>query len=48
MLGGVAGALLAMLKLKEALVPDAGQQVTKDIATIRADNDASASPIAMA
>ena len=36
-LGGVAGALLAMLKLKEAVVPDANSQVTKDIATIRAD-----------
>lgn len=36
-IGGVAGALLAMLKLKEAIVPDANSQVTKDIATIRAD-----------
>jgi hypothetical protein len=36
-LGGVAGALLAMLKLKEAVVPDANSQVKKDIATIRAD-----------
>jgi len=36
-LGGVAGALLAMVKLKEALVPDPGQQVVKDIATIKAD-----------
>ena len=36
-LGGLAGALLAMVKLKEALVPDAAQQVTKDIATIKAD-----------
>jgi rubrerythrin len=36
-LGGVAGALLAMVKLKEALVPDAGRQVTRDIATIKAD-----------
>ena len=36
-IGGVAGALLAMLKLKEAVVPDANSQVTKDIATIRAD-----------
>ena len=36
-LGGVAGALLAMLKLKEALVPDANSQVSKDIASIRAD-----------
>jgi rubrerythrin len=36
-LGGVAGAFLAMVKLKEALVPDAGRQVTKDIATIKAD-----------
>jgi hypothetical protein len=35
--GGVAGALLAMLKLKEAVVPDANSQVKKDIATIRAD-----------
>lgn len=35
--GGLAGALLAMLKLKEALVPDAGQQVSKDIASIRSD-----------
>jgi rubrerythrin len=36
-LGGVSGALLAMVKLKEALVPDAAQQVTKDIAAIKAD-----------
>ena len=36
-LGGVAGALLAMVKLKEAVVPDANSQVKKDIATIRAD-----------
>jgi hypothetical protein len=36
-LGGVAGALLAIVKLKEALVPDAASQVTKDIATIKAD-----------
>ncbi len=36
-LGGVAGALLAMVKLKESLVPDPAQQVTKDIATIKAD-----------
>ena len=36
-LGGLAGALLAMVKLKEALVPDATSQVTKDIATIKAD-----------
>jgi rubrerythrin len=36
-LGGVAGALLAMLKLKEALVPDTNSQVKKDIASIRAD-----------
>jgi hypothetical protein len=36
-LGGVAGALLAMLKLKEAVVPNASQQVSKDIVTIRAD-----------
>jgi rubrerythrin len=36
-LGGVAGALLAIVKLKEALVPDAAQQVTKDIAAIKAD-----------
>jgi hypothetical protein len=36
-IGGVAGALLAILKLKEAIVPDANSQVTKDIATIRAD-----------
>jgi hypothetical protein len=36
-LGGVAGALLAILKLKEAVVPDANSQVKKDIATIRAD-----------
>ena len=36
-LGGVAGAFLAMVKLKEALVPDAGRQVTKDIAAIKAD-----------
>ena len=36
-LGGVAAALLAMVKLKEALVPDAGRQVNKDIATIKAD-----------
>ena len=36
-LGAVAAALLAMLKLKEALVPDASQQVSKDIATIRAN-----------
>ena len=36
-LGGVAGALLALVKLKEAVVPDANSQVKKDIATIRAD-----------
>lgn len=36
-LGGLAGALLAMVKLKEALVPDATSQVTKDIAIIKAD-----------
>lgn len=36
-LGGVAGALLAMVKLKKALIPDAGRQVTRDIATIKAD-----------
>lgn len=36
-LGGVAGAFLAMVKLKEALVPDAGRLVTRDIAAIRAD-----------
>lgn len=36
-LGGVAGALLAMVKLKEALVPDPNLQVTKDIASIKAD-----------
>ena len=36
-LGGVAGPLLAMLKLKEAVVPDANSQVKKDIVTIRAD-----------
>ncbi len=36
-LGGVAGAFLAMVKLKEALVPDANSQVKKDIASIRAD-----------
>ena len=36
-LGGLAGALLAIVKLKEALVPDATSQVTKDIATIKAD-----------
>ena len=36
-LGGVAGALLAMVKLKEALVPDANSQVKKDIVTIKAD-----------
>ena len=36
-LGGVAGALLAMVKLKEAVVPDANSQVKKDIATIRGD-----------
>jgi rubrerythrin len=36
-LGGVAGALLAMVKLWETLVPDRGQQVVKDIATIKAD-----------
>ena len=36
-LGGVAGALLAMVKLKEALVPDTNSQVKKDIASIRAD-----------
>jgi len=36
-LGGVAGALLAMVKLKESLVPDPAQQVTKDIATIKTD-----------
>ena len=37
-LGGVAGALLAMVKLKESQVPDPAQQVTKDIATIKAHN----------
>jgi rubrerythrin len=36
-LGGVAGALLAMVKLKGALVPDTNSQVKKDIASIRAD-----------
>ena len=36
-LGGVAGALLAMVKLWEALVPDRGEQVVKDIATIKSD-----------
>ena len=36
-LGGVAGALLAMTKLWETLVPDRGQQVIRDIASIRAD-----------
>jgi len=36
-LSGGAGALLAMVKLKESLVPDPAQQVTKDIATIKAD-----------
>jgi len=36
-LGGVAGALLAIVKLWETLVPDRGQQVVKDIATIKSD-----------
>jgi len=36
-LGGVAGALLAMVKLKEALVPDPDLQITRDIASIKAD-----------
>ena len=36
-LGGVAGALLAMVKLWETLVPDRGQQFVKDIATIKSD-----------
>ncbi|MCA3573354.1 MAG: hypothetical protein IOC86_05505 [Aestuariivirga sp.] len=36
-LGGVAGALLAMVKPKEAVVPDANSHMKKDIATIRAD-----------
>jgi hypothetical protein len=36
-LGGVAGALLAMVKLWEAVVPDRGVSVMRDIATIKAD-----------
>lgn len=36
-LGGVAGALLAMVKLWEALVPDRTMGVTREITVIKAD-----------
>jgi len=36
-LGSLSGALLAMVKLWETFVPDRAQQVTKDIASIKAD-----------
>ena len=35
--GGVAGALLAMVKLWETIVPDRGQHMVKDIAIIKSD-----------
>jgi len=36
-IGGVAGAILAIIKLWQSVVPDAGQQVTRDIAAIKID-----------
>lgn len=36
-LGGVAGAILAMIKLWEAVVPNANSTIQKDISTIKTD-----------
>ena len=36
-LGGVAGAILAIIKLWQAVVPDAGTTIQKDISAIKGD-----------
>lgn len=36
-LGGVSGAILAIIKLWQAVVPDAGTTIQKDISTIKGD-----------